>query len=310
MGNVSVKVNKPRAGKAKRVIFNIIMVILSVLMLYPLIYILLGALSGRAEYMEKGGILPIPRSWQWSRLTNFTIIFEVGEFYPAVGITLLRIAFYAVVTIGTSTIGGYLFAKARFTGKKFMFAYIMSAMMIPSISIMVPSFILLAKFPLVGGNSIIGQGGTGFMGNVAVLFVTGWVGSYNIFLMRQCMLSSGDDFKEAAQIDGAGTLRIIFQIYFPLTRPVIAVMLIGLFIGFWNDYMTCLIYLSNRPEFYTIGTKIVSIIKMMSMQGFDTIPNYPRMFGMSLIFMMPPIISFLIFQRQFISGLSLGGLKG
>ena len=292
-----------------KIALTAVMFVCSLLILYPLIYIFMGALCSREEYMV-AGLLPIPHSFDWSRLRNFTIVFSGDGLLRSFFVTIGRTVFYAATTVFFSIMGGYLFAKVKFKGKRTLFLVYMSTMMIPAISMMVPSYILLARFPLVGGNNIVGQGGTGFVDNVSVLIITGWVSVYNMFLIKQSMVTLGDELNEAAQIDGAGRMYIIFGIYLPLCVPILAVMMIGLFIGMWNDYTTSLIYLPTHNEWHTIGTKIIDLIDTIGTQGYDSIPNYPVVYGISLTFMIPPVVCFLIFQKQMISGLALGAVKG
>ena len=162
----------------------------------------------------------------------------------------------------------------------------------------------------MGGNNLFGQGGYGFYNDPLIIFVLGWVSAYNIFLVRQAMNGVGGEYKEAASIDGANIFRIMFTIYLPLIFPIVSVMLIGLFIGIWNDYMFSLIYLPGRPEYHTIGTKVIDIIKIFNVSALNPIPNYPVVFGISIMSMLPPILCFLFFQKQFVSGLTMGGVKG
>lgn len=300
-----VKINKKFVWKTA---LSIVLVITSVIMLYPLIYMFLGALADKTLYLESG-LLPTP-SLTKDRILNFTIVFQAEGLLQSVFITLLRMIFYGIINIVISTIGGYVFSKLEFKGKKVVFLYFMSSMMIPGVAVMVPSYILMARFPLVGGNSILGMGGQGFVNNPAILFVTGWVPVYNIFLMRQSFSSFGSEMKEAAQVDGAGHFTIMFNIYMPIALPCIAVMSIGLAIGHWNDYLNCLIYLPDLKEYHTVGTKIIEILDLYGTEGYDIIPNYPRIYGISFMFLLPPIVIFLCFQRFFISGLAMGAVKG
>lgn len=310
MDNLAIKTHRKRVikEKASSICLNVVMIALSLVMLYPLIYMILGALSDRSAYLESG-LFPVP-SMTLERLDNFLIIFRADGLGNALIVTLTRAVFYAVVTTVTSTIGGYHFSKTNFKGKNFLFMYYMASIMIPGVAVMVPNYLILAKFPLIGGNNIFGDGGYGFINNVSVLFITGWVAPYNMFLMRQSFTSLGNEIKEAAEIDGAGEYRIMFQIYLPLVLPIIAVMIIGLFIGHWNDYLTSLIYLPDLSNWHTIGTKIIEIIDRFGMEGYDIIPNYPRIYGISIMFMLPPIICFLCFQNLFVSGLAMGSVKG
>lgn len=285
-----------------------VMLLTSIIMIYPLIYMFLGALADKTMYLDSG-LFPKPQL-SAERLKNFTLFFKAEGLMQSLFMTFVRILFYAVINIVGSTVGGYIFSKFDFKGKQAVFLYFMSSMMIPGVAIMVPSYIMMAKFPLVGGNNILGQGGSGFINNIGVLFVTGWVPVYNMFLMRQAFSGFGSEMKEAAQVDGAGHFKIMFEIYLPLALPCLAVMLIGMVIGFWNEYLNCLVYLPDLKEFHTIGTKIIQILERYGTEGYDIIPNYPRIYGISFMFMLFPIVIFLCFQKFMISGLTMGAVKG
>ncbi|MBQ9481818.1 MAG: carbohydrate ABC transporter permease [Clostridia bacterium] len=292
----------------RKIVLSVILFASSVIMLYPLVYMLLGALADNDQMYLNASFLPKPY-FTADRIKNFTIVFEADDFTQSIFITFARIGFYAVINVLFSTMAGYIFSKMEFKGKKIVFLYLMSSMMIPGVAVMVPSYILLNRFPLVGGNDILGAGGMGFRDNPAVLFVTGWVPVYNMFLMRQSFNSFGSEMKEAAMVDGANHFLIMFVIYMPLALPCLAVMLIGMVIGFWNDYMTCLIYLPDLKGWHTIGTKIIDIIDLYGAGG-NGVPYYSRIYGISFMFILPPIVVFLIFQRFFISGLAMGAVKG
>lgn len=295
--------------KRNKIILSIVMGIVGLLVIYPFLYIVLGSLCTIDQFVDSV-LFPWPFPFEASQLKNFLLMFQVDDIWTSLFLTFGKIVFSAIMCIVTSVVGGYVFSQMRFKGKNAVFMYFMVSMMIPGIATMVPNFIILLRFPLVGGNNILGQGGFGFYNNPALHFVLGWVSAYNIFLMRQAMNGVGSSFREAASIDGANLFKIMFTIYLPLVLPIVAVMMIGLFIGVWNDYMTCLIYLPGMSKYHTIGTKIIEIIKIFNVSALNPNPNYPVIFAISIMGMLPPIIVFLIFQKQFVSGLTMGGIKG
>lgn len=292
-----------RITLVKEIVFLIFMILCSVLFLYPILYMVFGATLTKSEFLE-AGILPLPKSFSTSRFKNFGKIFMADGLWQSLFVTFARIAFYAFCNIFISTMGGYIFARVRFRGRNIVFMIYMSTMMIPGIATMVPNYIILAKFPTIGSMGI------GLIDNPLVLFVTGWVSVYNIFLMRQAIEGIGGELDEAAQMDGAGRFYIVFKIYLPLALPVISVMMIGLFMGMWNDYTTSLIYLPSHSEWHTIGTKIIELLNDGAIVGYDTYPDYPAIYGVSVAFILPPVAVFLIFQKQIIGGLTMGAVKG
>ena len=292
-----------RITLVKEIVFLIFMILCSVLFLYPILYMVFGATLTKSEFLE-AGILPLPKSFSLFRLKNFGKIFMADGLWQSLFVTFARIVFYAFCNIFISTMGGYIFARVRFRGRNIVFMIYMSTMMIPGIATMVPNYIILAKFPTIGSM------GMGLIDNPLVLFVTGWVSVYNIFLMRQAIEGIGGELDEAAQMDGAGRFYTVFKIYLPLALPVISVMMIGLFMGMWNDYTTSLIYLPSHGEWHTIGTKIIELLNDGAIVGYDTYPDYPAIYGVSVAFILPPVAVFLIFQKQIIGGLTMGAVKG
>lgn len=307
-----LKQKKSRAQVKQEIICwvqSILMLLLVLIVLYPLIYCFFGAFNTNDQY-RTSGILPIAIPWDPSTIRNFYVLYTVSDVWVSIFMTFIKFFYYAILGTLISVIAGYFFGKVSFFGKRTLFLYFMISMMIPSISMMVPSYVILVRFPLVGGNNILGSGGNGFLNNPAIFFVNGLFSAYNVFLVKQSMQTIDTAYRESAEMDGAGVLTVIFRIYFPLVKPVVAVMIIGLFLGTWNDYLFSLIYLPDLELFHTIGTKIIEVINTLNMTDISPTPNYPLVFGISLSSMIPPVIVFLVFQKQFVSGLTMGGLKG
>ena len=280
------------------------------IMLYPFIFSFMGSLLTKSEYL-KISILPRPGSLAISRFENLIKFFKGKNVWSSIGMTMLRTVFYAFVNIFFGVLGGYIFAKINFRGRKAVFFYFLMSMMMPGVVTLLPSYVMFVRWPLFGGNDILGQGGSGMIGHWAILFFPGWFGAYHFFLVRQSIYDIGSEIGESAEIDGAGKLRTIFTIYFPLLRPVVAVMLIGLIIGQWNDYLFPMTFMraTDYPQIIPIGYTVFKIIAEAKGPT-NSIPDYPAIFGICFTAMLPPIIVFLCLQKQFITGLTMGSVKG
>jgi len=182
--------------------------------------------------------------------------------------------------------------------------------MVPGIATLIPFYVLLFRFPLVGGNDILGFGGVGLIDSYAAFLLIGLVSPYNIFLIKQYFGSVSTEYKESAEIDGAGFLRIVFTIYVPQIVPVMVVVIVGLFVAIWNDYMLPLILIRNNDAIKPVGLLIVETMEAYGFGNALLIPDYPAVFGISIISMIPPVLVYSLAQKQFISGISLGGIKG
>ena len=253
--------------------------------------------------------MPLPSN-PLGGLANFGKIFITSTITRSLAITFGKIAFQFGVTIFTSILGGYVFAKLQFPFKRAFFMLLISSMMIPGVALLVPNYIWMSKFPLMGGNNLLGEGGHGFLNNPWSIVLTGWLNVYNIFLCRQAFSSIGNEMSESAQIDGAGFLSIVFKMYMPLIRPILAVMFLNLFLGVWNDYLGNFIYMSDIPKWHTIGNVVVSVMEIYSNPQRLGGPDYPITFAVATISMVPPIIVYMLVQKQFTEGLTMGSVKG
>ena len=121
----------------------------------------------------------------------------------------------------------------------------------------------------------------------------------------------GNEYKEAAEIDGAGFFRIIFSIYMPMLAPVIALMVVQTFIGQWNDYLFPMIFMSSKPDLWPIGVLAVKIQSdYLSPSGTGGgLMNYPIVMTMGVVMMIPPIVTYICCQKYFVQGLAVGGVK-
>ena len=146
--------------------------------------------------------------------------------------------------------------------------------------------------------------------NMAVLFITGWISAYNIFLVQQSLRQIGDDYREAAEIDGAGFFRVIFSIYMPMLKPIVALMVLQTFIGQWNDYLFPVLFLPSARSLWPIGVLSVKIQSdYLYTAGTGGLMNYPMVMAMGVFMMIPPIAVYITCQRYFIQGITLGGVK-
>ncbi len=281
-------------GKGTKTLYHVLLISGSVIMLYPFAFAFLGMFMSQAGFYEVS-FLPIPEGFGYC-VENITKILRRTEIYPSIALTLARFVWYAFILGFTSVLGGYVFAKVNFAGKNIVFYVLMSSMMIPGVALLTPQYLMFRKWALVD--------------NPLVLFITGCFSAYNIFLVRQTIAGLGDEYKEAAEIDGAGFLTIVFRIYFPMLKPVLAVILIQTFIGQWNDYLFPDIFMAGNTKWLPIGVLSVRIQSdyMYQVSGGGLV-NYPLAMVMSVFMMIPPVIVYIIFQKNFVEGLTAGGVK-
>jgi multiple sugar transport system permease protein len=194
----------------------------------------------------------------------------------------------------SATLVAYGFARFRFPLRNVLFMLVLATLMVPWEVTIVPSF-LLFKF-------------LGWLDTLTPLIAPHWFGGgpFFIFLMRQFLMTIPRDFDEAAKIDGANSLQILWHVLVPLCRPAITAVAIFSFLFHWNAFIEPLIFL-NTPEKFTIS---------LGMRYFQTIPmeagepkDHLLMAG-TIIMVAPCVVLFFLAQRYFVRGIVLSGLKG
>lgn len=292
------------SSKAYRVASMIIMIILALLFLFPLYWILTGAFKTPADiYAAK------PAWWPTSWTTaNFSKLFTyrsaplfsfkmfgytiTGPTVPGAIRWLVNTVFMAVaamiLTCITAAMAGYALAKKRFYGKTVLFSLIVCAMALPKQVILIPLLREMASLKLY--DTIW-----------AVIFPTvGW--PFGVFLMKQFAEGIPTEMVEACRIDGASEWRTFTDVMFPMIKPGVGALAIFTFINSWNDYFMQLVMLASSSN-YTISLGIAT------MQSETSIDMGLLMAGAALA-SVPIIIVFLIFQKYFTKGITMGAVKG
>lgn len=283
----------------------------SLVMAYPLLFGAIASVTSQADYNAYTSILPAPKSLFGG---HYATLFSLGTNIPYWFFnTLLRIAWYCLVPGTVAVLCGYVFARLRFWGRNTVFILILASMMIPAIVYTIPVFIMLARWPLVGGNDLFGQGGTGFYNTWPALLLPTLVNAYFIFLMRQTFMTIPNDFEEAARIDGASTAQVLRHVYLPLIRPAIVVMVIFQAVAVWNDYLWPLVVVPSNEAIWPLALGFQRImesgqqVKGLPM-GIET--NYPFVFMLATVALLPIISLFLWLQKYFVEGVQGFAIKG
>ena len=283
-----------------KVISIIILVILAILFLFPLYWIVTGAFKPTTDIYASQPVW-WPSEWVTSNFAKlftkrsaplFSIGSLVGPTVPAAIRWLVNTVFMAVVamilTCITATMAGYALAKKRFVGRALLFSLIICAMALPKQVILIPLLKEMSTLKL-------------YDTLWAVIFPTvGW--PFGVFLMKQFCESVPGEMLEAARIDGASEARTFTQIVVPLVKPGIGALAIFTFINSWNDYFMQLIMLPSNVNF-TISLGIATL------QGESSVDTGLLMAGAALA-AVPIIIVFLIFQKYFTQGITMGAVKG
>jgi len=213
--------------------------------------------------------------------------------------------FVTVVVTGVSlllnSMAGYAFARLDFRWRTPLFFSMMVGLMIPPQITMIPSFLIMKHIPLAGGNDLFGLGGTGWIDTYPGLMVNHLAGAFGVFLSRQYYLSFPRALDEAAEIDGCSKWRTYFQVYLPLSKPLLAALGVIKLTGTWNDYVWPLI-ITNSEKMRTVQLAL-TVFK-------DGVIQWELLMAATTVVTLPLIIIFLFTQRYFIHGLITSGVKG
>ena len=266
-----------------RVISVLLLVVLAVLMIFPLYWIITGSFKD-ARTINSATPVWFPVN---PTTDNYTRLFE----RPA-GIWMFNAVFMCVMsmllTCVAAAMGGYALAKKRFTGRVVLFSVFVCAMALPKQVILIP---LLKEMAFLNLHNTLW----------AVIFPTvGW--PFGVFLMKQFSENIPGEMLEAARIDGAGEARTFVNIVFPMIKPGVGALAIFTFITAWNDYFLQLIML-NDMDVLTISLGIAKLQSELS-------TDYGLIMAGAALGSVPIILIFLMFQKFFTRGITMGAVKG
>jgi len=195
----------------------------------------------------------------------------------------------AVTLISTliNSMAGFAFAKYHFPGRNKLFRFLLSGMIVPAQVTMLPLFLMMKTM--------------GFVNTYAGVILPGMASIFGIFLIRQFAGSIPDSLIEAARIDGASEFKVYRSIVLPLCRPILYTLALFTFMGTWNDFMWPLIIMSDNAN-YTLPVAIANL------KG-EHLLDLELMMAGSVITVLPVLILFLSFQRHYIRGIMVGGVK-
>jgi len=194
------------------------------------------------------------------------------------------------LVVGLATPAAYAFARYRFPGREVVFYAFIGVMMIPPQAILIPMFQFLKSLHML--NSLTG---------LALSFVGGGT-AFAVFLMRTFFLSLPRELGDAALIDGCDDFQVFWHVYLPLARPGIAAVVIIQSLYTWNEFMFSSTFLIS-PDIKTVQSAVFQAVGQYA-------TDYSALCSGLIIALIPVILVYLVLQRQFISGLTAGALKG
>ncbi|WP_151481104.1 carbohydrate ABC transporter permease [Streptomyces albicerus] len=254
------------------------------LMIAPFLWMLSGSFKPEADIRRVPPVLipTAPTTVNYSELfstLDFTSMFA-NSVLVALAVTAGNLIFCSML--------GYALAKLEFRGQRAVFLLVMGTLMIPGLVTFVPLYVLVSNMQLTG--SMLG------------LILPFLAGPFGVFLMRQFISTLPDELIDAARVDGCRELAIFAKIILPLTKPALATLGIITFLGSWNNFLWPLVVAQNESQ-YTLP---VGLALASSGQSFT---RFGILLAGAVVVLLPVMIVFLLFQRQFVAGIATTGLK-
>jgi len=274
-----------RPFRIGRLIKSVVLSVIGVLMVAPLVWMIVTSLTEPIEaFALPPRWLPIPFSLQ-----NFADVVDLIPIGQQAVNSLIVTTISVVGSLVTASLAAYAFSRIPFRGRDSIFLVLLAALMVPTQLTIIPIFIIMRKLELVD--------------TLAALWIPALVNVFAIFFLRQYFNTIPRDLDEAARIDGAGHLRILFQILLPLAGPALSALAILGFEASWNNYFGPLIFLSS-PEKMTLP---IGLVSLSAGQGGG--PAVVVFAGITMV-VLPILIIFLIFQRTFVESVASVGIRG
>jgi multiple sugar transport system permease protein len=291
--------SRPSVGRILAWVYLIAILLITI---FPFYWILRTALSDNyALLANPSSILPVDFTWgPFRRVLGLATPEEaLAEGGSGASIELGRYIFNSVVyaTLSTglivffSTIAAYAFARLQWKGRELVFSLFLAALMVPGILTLLPNFVLVKELGLL--NTFAGM-----------ILPYALFSAFNIFFLRQFMLGLSTETEEAALIDGAGRVRILFGITLPMTSgPIVTLSILG-FIGMWNDYFWPLLVTSD--ESVQPLTLALAVFKQASPQSQ---PDWAGLMAATLVAAAPMLVLFMVFGKRIVNSIGFTGLK-
>ena len=273
-----------REGFRIRVILFLVMTIFSLIIVIPYIWMLSNSFKSTKETLVDASHL-LPKN---PTLDGYRKVLFDSPFFIWLRNSLIITVSDTVIILFTSTILGYLFSRFEFRGRKFLFMMLIFTMMVPAQVTMITKFIVIDRI--------------GLYDNLLALIIPAMVSAFGVYLCKQYCDEIPRELLESARIDGASHFQVYIHIVLAQIRPAIGSLAIFTFLEIWNDYLNPLLYLSS--------TKKQTLPLALSFFSSQHQTDLSATMAASALIMIPASIVVIIFQKQFIKGIAMTGMKG
>ncbi len=281
------RINHLRPG---RIVLYVITTALTIMFVFPFIWTVSSSLKTAYEVVGYPPSL-IPQVFQWGNYYQAWTSIQFGVFFKN---SLIVVVLTVLGGSSSAFIVAYGFSRFRFPGRDALFALCLATLILPPEVTIIPLFLTFKQVH--------------WLDTLKPLIVPSFFGggAFAIFLLRQFILTLPFELDEAAMIDGASRLRVLFTIIAPNAKPALATVAIFTFIGHWNDFFGPLIFL-NSPENFTLPLGLYSL---KTYAGDPGEPKDQLLMAGSVIATLPIVVVFFLAQRYFIQGIVTTGMKG
>ncbi|PKO19951.1 hypothetical protein CVU37_00310 [candidate division BRC1 bacterium HGW-BRC1-1] len=261
----------------------IILIVGGITMLIPFLWMIISSLQSRAQLYQIPPVwFPVPPRW-----ANYTEVWVSINFARYFLNSCIVSSIVTVSAVLISAMGGFSFAKYDFPGKRALFLYFIATLMIPYQVTLIPLFLIFRYL--------------GLLDTYMAMILPGMTSAFGIFMMRQFITNIPEDLLDSARIDGAREAGIFWRVVLPNIKPALSALAVFVFVGIWNDFIWPLVAISS-DELKPIQVGLASFVQQHS-------ASWHLVMAGATCALVPVILVFLLFQRQFVAGVVLTGMK-
>ncbi|MEU9826355.1 carbohydrate ABC transporter permease [Micromonospora chersina] len=280
-----------------KVLLHLVLAVGALAMVVPFVWMVLSSLKSHADIASYPPKL-LPTEWVWSNYREALAYAPFGTYFRN---SLLIALGHTVINVILAAMAGYALARVPFRGRSVLFMGVLTMMMIPTYTKIVPQYLIAKGMPFFGGNDYLGRGGNGWLDSWWVLIVPGALTPFAIFLFRQFYLSLPVELEEAARIDGMGEFGIFARVMTPLVKPAVATVALITFENSWNNFLWPLL-VTTRDDL-----RVIQVGLAVFQQAEKT--EWAYLMAGSTLATVPMIVLFLLAQRYFVQGFATAGIK-
>ncbi|MET9009373.1 carbohydrate ABC transporter permease [Streptomyces olivaceoviridis] len=278
---------RPRGKALYWTVFTAVVVLFALAFLFPVYWMATGALKSPDEVARTPPTL-LPEHWH---LSGYTDAWELMELPRHLGNTLVQAAGAWAFQLVFCTAAAYSLSKLKPAFGKVVLGGILATLMVPAQALVVPKYLTVADLPLIH---------TSLLNDPLAIWLPAVANAFNLYLLKRFFDQLPRDVLEAAEIDGAGKLRILWSVVLPMSRPVLGVVSIFALVAVWQDFLWPLMVFSDT------GKQPISVALVQLSQNIQLTVLIAAM----VIASIPMVALFLVFQRHIIAGISAGSTKG